>query len=90
MEHLERQTLPMPNTDQLVQVIQTLQQEVHLLRNCQADLEASAATPATASLAEDIPGHCDHRAGMNPSRPASFNGEKKRLQNFFSQLDVYS
>ena len=27
---------------------------------------------------------------MKPQRPASFNGKKKRLQNFFSQLDIYA
>ena len=53
MEHLKGQNLPMPTTNQLVQVILTLQQKVHSLRSWQANLEAAAATPATASLAED-------------------------------------
>ena len=53
MEHLEGQNLPMPTTNQLVQVILTLQQKVHSFRSWQADLEAAAATLAMASLAED-------------------------------------
>ena len=80
----------MPTTGQLVQVIQTLQQKVHSLRSRQADLEALAATPATAFLAKKSPGHHNHRAGMKLPRPASFNGKRKKLQNFLSQLDVYA
>ena len=80
----------MPTIDQLVQVIQNLQQEVQALRSQQADLKTAAATHVTASLAKDAPGHCDHRAGMKPQRPASFNSKKKRLQNFLLYLDVYA
>ena len=80
----------MPTTDQLVQIIQTLQQEIQSLRNQQTDLETLVAILRIAFLAEDASSHCDHRAGMKPQRSASFNGKKKELQNFFSQLDVYA
>ena len=90
MDCSEGQNRPRLTTDQLLQVIQTLQQKVQTLQGQQTELEAAAIIPAIAPLAGDAASHRDHKAGMKPPRPANFNGKKNRLQNFLLQLNVYA
>ena len=66
-------------TDQLVQVIQTRQQEVLASRGPRADLEVVATNPAPTATTEDaLTLQGNHRVGTKPFRATNFEQQRKK------------
>ena len=81
MEHSEGQILLGPITNQLVQVIQTLQQEVQASSGQEADLEAVATNLATTMTTKDaLALYGNYRVGPKPFKATNFKQRKKKTQ----------
>ena len=74
-------------TDQLVQVIQTLQLEVQVSRGQEADLKAVATHLSTmASTKDALALYYNHRAGPKPFKATNFKWQKEKTQEYYKQI----